>query len=259
MRHVSLVLAMLLALVVAGPAALAQVETPAPAISATPLPVATATPVANLADVAPLPLTGERRSTFEAYVAEAVDRLGVPGASVAVVKGGDVVYAQGFGVRELGGTDPVTPDTLMMIGSVTKSMTSTMAATVVDDGWLSWDTPLVDLLPDFAVADPDLTPRLTVADAFCACTGLARRDLELIFQFNDLTPERLLAQVAELPLTAPYGGAVPVQQPDVCHRWLRGSCCGGCGPDGPLRWLPVGDAATAPGSDGDATLHFRTG
>ena len=56
-------------------------------------------------------------------------------------KDGEVVYAQGFGVRELGGTVPVTPDTLMMIGSVTKSMTSTMAATVVDDGWLSWDTP----------------------------------------------------------------------------------------------------------------------
>ena len=205
MRHVSLVLAMLLALVVAGSATTAQVETPVPALPATPVPVATATPVANLADMAPMPLTGERRATFEAYVADAIKRLGVPGASVAVVQGGEVVYAQGFGVRELGGTDPVTPDTLMMIGSVTKSMTSTMAATVVDDGWLSWDTPLVDLLPDFAVADPDLTRRLTVADAFCACTGLARRDLELIFQFNDLTPERLLAQVAELPLTTPYG------------------------------------------------------
>src|SRR3954469_21774487 len=205
MRHLSLVLAMLLALVVASPAAMAQVETPVATLPATPLPASTTTPIADLAGVTPLPLTGERRTTFEAYVADALNRLGVPGASVAVVQNGEVVYAQGFGVRELGGTDPVTPDTLMMIGSVTKSMTSTMAATLVDDGWLSWDTPLVDLLPGFAVADPQLTPRLTVADAFCACTGLPRRDLELLFNFNDLPPDRLIAQVAELPLTAPFG------------------------------------------------------
>jgi CubicO group peptidase (beta-lactamase class C family) len=205
MRRVPIVLAMLLALLVAGSATMAQVETPVPALPATPLPVPTTAPAADLTGVSPLPLTGERRAAFETYAADAIDRLGVPGASIAVVQGREVVYARGFGVRELGGTDPVTPDTLMMIGSVTKSMTSTMAATVVDDGWLSWDTPVVDLLPGFAVADPELTPRLTVADAFCACTGLARRDTELILNFNDLTPDRLIDQVADLPLTAPYG------------------------------------------------------
>jgi CubicO group peptidase (beta-lactamase class C family) len=207
MRHVPLVLAVLLVLAVGSSTTIAQVETPVPALPATPLAVPPATPVADLAGVSPLPLTGERRAAFEAYVAEAINRLGVAGASVAVVQGGEVVYAQGFGVRELGGTDPVTPDTLMLIGSVTKSMTSTMAATVVDDGWVTWDTPLVEVLPDFSVADPQLTPRLTLADAFCACTGLPRRDLEIIFNFNDLTPDRLIAQVAELPLTAPYGQA----------------------------------------------------
>jgi CubicO group peptidase (beta-lactamase class C family) len=205
MQRMAIILAVLLALVVGSRTVVAQVETPVPALPATPLAVPPAPPVADLAGVSPLPLTGERRAAFEAYAADAINRLGVAGASVAVVQGGEVVYAQGFGVRALGGTDPVTPDTLMMIGSVTKSMTSTMAATVVDDGWLSWDTPLVDLLPDFAVADPQLTPRLTLADAFCACTGLPRRDLELMFQFNDLTPDRLIAQVGELPLTAPYG------------------------------------------------------
>src|SRR5918994_7527914 len=205
MQRMAIILAVLLALVVGSRTVVAQVETPVPALPATPLAVPPAPPVADLAGVTPLPLTGARRAAFEAYAADAINRLGVPGASVAVVQGGEVVYAQGFGVRALGGTDPVTPDTLMMIGSVTKSMTSTMAATVVDDGWLSWDTPLVDLLPDFAVADPQLTPRLTVADAFCACTGLPRRDLELFFHFDDLAPARLIAQVAELPLTAPLG------------------------------------------------------
>src|SRR5215217_2137093 len=204
MRRAPIVLAVLLMFATGGPTVVAQVETPVPALPATPFPVATM-PAADLAGVMPLPITGERRTAFEAYVADAINRFGVPGASVAVVQNGELVYAQGFGVRELGGTQPVTPDTLMMIGSNTKSMTSTMAATVVDDGWLSWDTPVVALLPEFAVADPQLTPRLSMADAYCACTVVADTDLELMFQFNDLTPDRLIARAAELPLRAPYG------------------------------------------------------
>ena len=86
----------------------------------------------------------------------------MPGAAVAVVQGGEVAFLQGFGVRELGRPAPVTADTLLRIGSVTKSFSSLLAATLVDAGRLSWETPLVDLLPDFAVADADLTPRLTV-------------------------------------------------------------------------------------------------
>ena len=122
--------------------------------------------------MAPLPLTGERLATFEAYVAATLAEIHVPGAAVAVVQGGAVAFLQGFGVRELGRPAPVTADTLLRIGSVTKSFSSLLAATLVDAGRLTWETPLVDLLPTFAVADPDLTPRLTVRDAFCACTGL---------------------------------------------------------------------------------------
>ncbi len=208
MRRAPVVLAaLLLLLATGGPIGVAQVETPVPGPPATPLAPPPAAPQPDLAGVAPLPLTGERRAAFEAYVAGAMERLGVPGASVAVVQGGEVVYAQGFGVRKLGGTQPVTPDTLMMVGSVTKSLTSAMAATLVDDGLATWDTPLAELLPGFAVADPELTPRLTVADAFCACTGVPRRDPEIVFNFDALTPERLIAQVAELPQTAPFGEA----------------------------------------------------
>src|SRR5688572_23798164 len=66
---------------------------------------ATATPsMVDLRGVAPLPLTGDRAGAFEAYVTDALERYGVPGASVAVVQDGEVVYLRGFGVREQGGT-----------------------------------------------------------------------------------------------------------------------------------------------------------
>jgi CubicO group peptidase (beta-lactamase class C family) len=187
------------------PAARAQVETPGEDVAATPVATPQAHVVADLTGVTPLPLTGERLATFEAYIATKLAEAGVPGAAVAVVKNGEVVFLQGFGVRELGQAAPVTPDTLLRIGSVTKSFSSLLTATLVDAGRLSWETPLVDLLPSFAVADPELTPRLTARDAFCACTGLPRRDFEFIFNAHELTPERLIEGMAELPLTAPYG------------------------------------------------------
>ena len=153
----------------------------------------------------PLPLAGERLAAFEAYVSEMLAVTEVPGAAVAVVQNGEVVYQEGFGVRRMGESAPVTPDTLMMIGSITKPMTATMAATVVDDGMLTWDTPVVELLPTFAVADPELTKTLSVRNAFCACTGLPQRDPEFLFTSATLTPERLITSVRDFPLTAPLG------------------------------------------------------
>ena len=189
----------------------AQVETPGEDAAATPVVAPQDHAVANLTSATPLPLTSERLATFEAYVTAKLAEAGVPGAAVAVVQGGEVVFLQGFGVREIGQPDPITADTLLRIGSVTKSFSSLLTATLVDAGRLSWDTPLVDLLPTFAVADAALTPRLTTRDAFCACTGLPRRDFEFIFNADELTPELLIEGMAKLPLTAPPG-------PASCHH-----------------------------------------
>ena len=159
----------------------------------------------DLVGVDSIPLIGDRQAEFETYVADMLAQTDIPGASVAVVQNGEVVYQQGFGVRELGGSEPVTPETLMMIGSITKPMTATMAATVVDDGDVTWDTPVVDLLPTFAVADPEVTRGLSLRNAFCACTGLPQRDPEFLFTSATLTPVRLITSVREFPLTAPPG------------------------------------------------------
>ena len=165
----------------------------------------TAADIPDLSEVAPLPLTGKRLAAFEAYIATKLAEIGVPGAAVAVVQGDEVAFLQGFGVREQGHAEPVNADTMLRIGSVTKSFSSLLAATVIDTGRLTWETPIIDLLPNFSVSDPELTPRLTMADAFCACTGLPRRDWQIVLGSRMLTPELVIEGAAELPLTAPYG------------------------------------------------------
>lgn len=152
-----------------------------------------------------LPLEGARHQALAAFVEETMALCPVPGASVAVVQGGDVVFLQGFGVREIGGAEPVTPETLLRVGSVTKSLTTLLAAVLVDDGLLAWDTPVAWVLPEFALANPALAERLTIADLFSAGSGLPRSDLEIIFEADQYSPAGLLAAVERLPLAAAPG------------------------------------------------------
>jgi len=143
---------------------------------------------------------------LDAYAAERAARYGIVGASWAVVAGGEVAGAGAYGLRESGGAASVTPDTRFMIGSVTKSMTSFMAATVIDDGLASWDTLLASLIPGFALADPALSARVTLADSFCACTGIPRDDFPLVLS-PSTTPADMLGLLAAIDPVAPLGEA----------------------------------------------------
>jgi CubicO group peptidase (beta-lactamase class C family) len=161
----------------------------------------------SIAGVAPRAIEGALVRELEAFIVETMDLLDVPGATIAVVQDGEVVYRQAFGVTRLGDGEPMTPETRMMIGSTTKPLTTMMLATLVDEGVIAWDTPVVEILPWFSLADPELTPRITVQDLVCACTGVSRRDLELMFNFDELTAEDIVASLAEFDLFTPIGEA----------------------------------------------------
>jgi CubicO group peptidase (beta-lactamase class C family) len=60
-----------------------------------------------------------------------------------------------YGVLGVDDPAPVDEETRFMIGSVTKSMTTTLAATLVSEGRLDWGDPVSDYLPSFAVSNSD--------------------------------------------------------------------------------------------------------
>lgn len=96
----------------------------------------------------------------------------IPGLAVAVVRGDSVLLARGFGVREAGRPEAVGDATLFAIGSATKAFTSAVAASLVDEGHLAWDDPVVDHLPDFRLSDPWTTRTITVRDLLAHRSGL---------------------------------------------------------------------------------------
>ena len=106
------------------------------------------------------------------YIRASMADWDLPGLAVAVVHGDEVVFAEGFGVKELGRDDPVDAHTLFQIGSVSKSFGAAAVGALVDDGLVDWDDPVVEHLPWFRVKDPEFTRRMTVRDLLAHTSGM---------------------------------------------------------------------------------------
>lgn len=148
-------------------------------------------------------LTDDMLAELTAYVPDAMQHHGVTGAAVAVVQDGEVIYAEGFGTLGIDDNTPVNSKTLFMIGSTTKTMTSTLAASLVDEGLLDWDAPVTDYLPEFALSDPTLTPQIRVRDLLNMQSGLPRFDYPMVLE--SLSPQEVIAWIGEVPIVAAPG------------------------------------------------------
>jgi CubicO group peptidase (beta-lactamase class C family) len=150
-------------------------------------------------------LDAARVEALTAFIERGRKLLDVPGVALGLVQDGKVVFAGGFGVRELGKPAKVDADTLFMVASTTKAMTTLMLGKLVESGRLTWDTPVTAVLPTFKLGDPDTTRSVLVKHLVCACTGMPRQDLESIFEFRSLTPAALMARLATMQPTTKFG------------------------------------------------------
>jgi len=131
--------------------------------------------------------------------------LGVPGVALGLVQDGKVVFADGFGTKELGRSGKPDGDTLFMVASNTKAMTTLLLAKLVDENRMTWQTPVTTLLPDFRLGDAETTRGVLVKHLICACTGMPRQDLEWIFEYGNMTPASSLALLGTMKPTSKFG------------------------------------------------------
>ena len=148
-------------------------------------------------------LTPERVEAMRTFVAQAMERLGVPGAGVALIENGRVVWEGGVGVRRVGHPEPITAHTKFMIASNTKGMATLLLAVLADEGRLRWDQPVTELYPQFRLGDEATTRAVQVRHLVCACTGLPRKDFSFILSSPDVPATETFRQ---LSLTRPTSG-----------------------------------------------------
>jgi CubicO group peptidase (beta-lactamase class C family) len=130
--------------------------------------------------------------------------LHVPGAVLAIVRGGDVIFARGFGVADIEKKTPVTPDTPFSIGSVTKAFTATLVGMLVDEGRMRWDDPVETYLPEFKlkVQSKDPNDRATLRDVLSHRTGFSR--MSYLEANTGLSSDEMLRRASSVEAFAPF-------------------------------------------------------
>jgi CubicO group peptidase (beta-lactamase class C family) len=132
-------------------------------------------------------------AALDGSIAKGMTDWQVPGLAAAVVKDGQVVFAHGYGVRELGKPGPVDTHTLFAIGSTTKAMTAALLAMLVDEKKVEWDAPVTRYLPGIQLKDPAATRELMVRDLLTHRAGLGNADYLWYGQAN--STEEILKRV----------------------------------------------------------------
>ena len=135
--------------------------------------------------------------------ADLMAKSGIPGMAVAVVHGDKTVYAKGFGVKNAKLPDQpdnrVDADTVFQLASLSKPLGAAVVAHQVGTGAISWDSPIVDQLPWFALSDPAVTKMVTVGDMYAHRSGLPDHAGDLL---EDLGYDRrlVLEKLRDFPL-----------------------------------------------------------
>jgi CubicO group peptidase (beta-lactamase class C family) len=125
---------------------------------------ASVTPAARAsASLAPatLPQSDERFESLAALVREKMEEHRIPGVALGVVKDGRTLV-RGFGVTNVEYGQPVTPDTVFPIASISKTVAATALMRLVEDGKVALDAPVQTYLPDFRTQDERASREVTV-------------------------------------------------------------------------------------------------
>lgn len=113
---------------------------------------------------------------WEHRLAKLAERHRVPGAELGILRwdpaGEDELVVASYGVLNQDTAAPVTPTSIFQIGSITKVWTATVVMQLVDEGLADLDTPVVDVLPELRLADPEVTEQVTVRHLLTHTSGI---------------------------------------------------------------------------------------
>src|SRR5438128_4377438 len=117
---------------------------------------------------------------IEKLAKKKIQENAAPGMGLAVVFQDKVVYAKGFGVRDVNTKTPVDADTVFQLASVSKPIGSTVIAEMIGEGKITWDSKLSVLDPTFEMFDPWVTRQITIRDMYSHRSGLPEHAGDLL-------------------------------------------------------------------------------
>ena len=108
---------------------------------------------------------------LDKIVIEAMQKLGVPGATYAVTKNGKIIHTSCFGTTTLGKNEPITKDTLFPLASMSKNVTGFLVGALVEAGKIKFEDKVRKYLPDFFAGNEDVSGKMTIRDLISFRSG----------------------------------------------------------------------------------------
>lgn len=161
-------------------------------------------------------------SQFTKYAEQMKSDSRVPGMAIAIVQNNKIIYLKGFGQRDAEG-NPVTPDTVFDVASLTKSFTATLLAKQIDEGKYTWNTKVVKLYPQFKLYDPAATQQFEVWDLLAHDSGLPAGATDSLGSFGYSNPYmiyalRFIKPLAPFRTQFAYEGIFPVIAKEIIQN-----------------------------------------
>lgn len=148
------------------------------------------------------PSLEQKLKTLEPWVDKVMKDWKVQGLAIAVVHKDKIVYAKGFGFRDVKKQLPVTAETVFAIGSCTKAFTAATVLQLADDGKLEMDKPVREYVPSFKMFDEYVSANMTPRDLLCHRSGLPRHDF--VWYGSDFSRQEIFDRLRYLEPTKPF-------------------------------------------------------
>jgi len=155
-----------------------------------------ALPVALSAQAAPAPRSANDLTGVDEFVRAEMVRQRIPGLSIAIVRNGELVRAQGFGTANLEHGVPVTANTIFQSGSVGKQFTAALVMMLIEEGKLSLDDHIAKFIPDAPATWKDVTIRHLLSHT----SGISNALYDSLDMRLDYGEEQLAKKIAIFPL-----------------------------------------------------------
>lgn len=141
---------------------------------------------------------------YHDHLEKKLKESGVPGMAYCIVKDNRVISMHGLGLKDIRSSEKVDKHTTFRIGSLSKSATAVMIANLVSRNLLTWDTKVIDILPEFQLNNRTQTENITIAHLLSHSTGLPYHAYTNLIE-SGLDMEKILPYFKEVDLIAKEG------------------------------------------------------
>ena len=191
-------------LLIAGALGLACTAVCAAATPASPTPPSPPVSVGNTPQKLPPARVKQTIADYRRWLDRLAERHAVAGLATAVVIDGKVIYEGTVGYADASTKQPITPDTVFRLASLSKAFATAITGLLVDDGKLDWDTKLIDVLPYFKLKDMQAASQATVSDILGQRLGLPRNTYDNMLE-DDTPYEELVRKLDEVSMVCGVG------------------------------------------------------